>query len=134
MHITTKIFVILAGLLHVAIFAMESVFFMNEKVYTRFKLTSFEQAEVVQLFAYNQGWYNLFLAIAALLGVFLAKKMKPNVGDTLSIYACLSMLAAAFVLITSSPDLARAAITQGIFPALAIVTFFVLKADKPKSQ
>jgi hypothetical protein len=42
------------------------------------------------------------------------------------------MLAAALVLITSSPELARAAITQGIFPALALVTFFSLKS-KPKT-
>jgi len=131
MHISTKIFITLAGAMHIVIFAMESVFFMNENIYTRFKLASIEQAEVVRLFAYNQGWYNMFLAIAALVGVFLANKLKPNVGNTLSIYACLSMLAAAVVLITSSPDLARAAITQGGFPALALVTFFVLKDKKP---
>jgi putative membrane protein len=127
MHISTKIFVILAGLLHVVIFAMESLFFMNEKVYTRFGLFTVEHAQIVQAFAYNQGWYNLFLAIAALMGVFFAKKMNPNVGNTLSLYACFSMLAAALVLITSSPEMARAAITQGLFPCIAIVTFFALR-------
>lgn len=127
MHIATKLFVILAGTLHVVIFAMESLFFMNEAVYTRFKLASIEQAQIVQAFAYNQGWYNLFLAIAALAGVFLANKLKPNVGNTLSLYACFSMLAAALVLITSSPEMARAAFIQGIFPVCAVVTFFLLK-------
>lgn len=127
MHISTKIFVTLAGLLHVVIFAMESVFFMNENVYSRFGLFSIEHAQIVKAFAYNQGWYNLFLAIAALTGVFFAKKMRPNIGNTLSLYACFSMLAAALVLITSSPEMARAAITQGVFPALALVTFFILK-------
>lgn len=126
-HLTTKIFVILAGVLHVVIFAMESVFFMNEAVYTRFKLTSLEHAEIVQAFAYNQGWYNLFLAIAALVGLLFSKKMKPNVGDTLALYACFSMLAAALVLVTSSPEMARAAFIQGIFPTIALVTFFVFK-------
>jgi putative membrane protein len=132
MHISTKIFVALAGLLHVIIFAMESLFFMNENVYSRFGLSSIEHAQIVQAFAYNQGWYNLFLAIAALAGVFFASKLKENVGNTLALYACFSMLAAALVLITSSPELARAAITQGIFPALALVTFFSLKS-KPKT-
>lgn len=127
MHISTKIFVTLAGVLHVVIFAMESLFFLNEKVYSRFGLVSLEHAEIVKGFAYNQGWYNLFLAIAALVGVFFTNKLKPNVGTTLSLYACFSMLAAALVLITSSPELARAAFIQGIFPMLAFVTFFAIK-------
>lgn len=127
MPISTKIFVSLAGLLHIAIFAMESLFFMNESIYTRFKIASLEHAQVVQGFAYNQGWYNLFLAIAALLGVVLANKFKPNVGNTLALYACFSMLAAALVLITSSWEMARAAFIQGLFPTLAIITFFSLK-------
>lgn len=132
MHISTKIFVLLAGLLHVLIFAMESIFFMNEKVYVRFRLETIEQAEIVKLFAYNQGWYNLFLAIAALAGVFLSSKLKPNVGNTLSMYACFSMLAAALVLVTSSFEMARAACIQGGFPLLAILTFFfITKKSRP---
>lgn len=127
MHLATKIFVVLAGILHVIIFAMESLFFMNEAVYSRFKLASLEHAQIVQAFAYNQGWYNLFLAIAAFTGILFANKMKPNVGNTLALYACFSMLAAALVLITSSPEMARAAIIQGIFPFCALATSFALK-------
>ena len=127
MHLSTKLFVTLSALLHCGFFAMESVFFMNESVYTRFRLTSLADAETVRLFAYNQGWYNLFLAIAALIGVFFASKLKRNVGNTLSMYACFSMLAAALVLVTSSPEMLRAAIIQGLFPLLAIATFFLLK-------
>lgn len=127
MHITTKIFVTLAGLLHVLFFALESLFFMDERVYTRFRLASLEHAEIVRLFAYNQGWYNLFLAIAAFAGVFFSSKLKPNVGNTLAIYACFSMIGAALVLITSSLEMARAAAIQGFFPLLAVITFFILK-------
>lgn len=130
MPLITKIFVILAGILHVLFFAMESVFFMNEQVYTRFRFETLAEAEIVQGFAYNQGWYNLFLAIAALVGVFMAGKLKPNVGNTLAMYACLSMLGAALVLITSSIEMARAATIQGVFPLLALVTFFTMKPAK----
>ena len=129
MHISTKIFVTVSGLIHCLFFAMESLFFMDEQVYTRFRLDSVAEAEIVRLFAYNQGWYNLFLAIAAFVGAFLGHKLKPNVGNTLAMYACFSMLGAALVLIYSSPDMLRASIVQGLFPVLAIVTFFVLKKN-----
>lgn len=133
MHLISKILITLASLLHVLIFAMESLFFLNENVYSRFKIGSLEHAQIVQAFAYNQGWYNLFLAIAALVGVFFAKQLKPNVGNTLAWYACLSMLAAALVLIISSPAMARAAIIQGLFPTLAILSFFIFK-DSHKNK
>ena len=127
MHLSTKIFVSLAGLLHVVFFLMESVFFMNEKIYTRFRFETLEQAEIVQGFAYNQGWYNLFLAIAAFIGVFGGAKLKPNVANTLAMYACASMLGAALVLITSSIEMARAAMIQGLPPLIAIITFLMFK-------
>jgi len=123
MILSTKLMVILAGLLHVAIFAMESIFFMHESIYSRFLITSTDQAQVVSLFAYNQGWYNLFLAIAALSGAIFTNTLPKNVGASLSIYACLSMLGAAIVLVLSSPELLRAAVIQGIFPLLALVIF-----------
>lgn len=123
MTLSTKLLVILAGLLHVAIFAMESIFFMHESIYSRFLITSTDQAQVVSLFAYNQGWYNLFLAIAALSGAIFTNTLPKNVGASLSIYACLSMLGAAIVLVLSSPELLRAAVIQGIFPLLALVIF-----------
>lgn len=123
MTMITKVIVVLAGLLHVAIFAMESIFFMNESIYSRFLITSPEHAQIVSLFAYNQGWYNLFLAIAALSGAIFAQTLPKNAGATLSIYACLSMLGAALVLAFSAPELLRAAIVQGFFPLIALVLF-----------
>lgn len=125
MNLITKAFVILAGCLHVLIFVMESILFTNQAVYSRFLITSPEHASMVELFAYNQGWYNLFLAIAAIAGVILSGKWIKHVGETLAIYACMSMLGAAIVLMFSAPDMGRAAIIQGIFPLFAIVLFSV---------
>lgn len=133
MTIITRIMVVLAGLLHVAIFAMESIFFMQESIYSRFRIASFEHAQIVSGFAYNQGWYNLFLAIAAFAGVFFSKNLPKNVGTSLSMYACLSMLAAALVLGFSSPILLRSAFIQGFLPSLALL-FFILSAIKNKRK
>jgi putative membrane protein len=134
MTLAVKIFVVLAGLLHVAIFAMESLFFMHESVYSRFLIATPEHAQIVSLFAYNQGWYNLFLAIAALTGAIFTNTLPKNVGASLCIYACLSMLAAALVLAFSANDLLRAAISQGFFPFVALVLFVIANKRKSKTE
>jgi putative membrane protein len=125
MNVLTKVFVAISSVLHVLFFVMESVLFQNEKVYTRFQLATAEQAAIVEPFIYNQGWYNLFLAIAAFAGVLLAGKWIKNVGETLAIYACLSMLGAAIVLFFSVPEMQRAAFIQGTFPLLALISYFL---------
>lgn len=113
---------------------MESVLFSNAQVYTRFQLSTAEQASIVEPFMYNQGWYNLFLAFAAFAGILLAEKWVKNVGETLAIYACLSMLGAALVLFFSVPEMQRAAFIQGTFPLLALITFFVAVSKAKKQQ
>ena len=125
MNLITKTFIILAGCLHILIFVMESILFTNEAVYSRFLITSAEHASKVELFAYNQGWYNLFLAIAAIVGVLLSGKWIKHVGETLAVYACLSMLGAAVVLMFSAPGMGRAAFIQGVLPSLALVLFLM---------
>lgn len=132
MNPITKVFVVLAGCLHILIFVMESILFSNEAVYSRFLIKSAEHASMVELFAYNQGWYNLFLAIAAIAGVILSGKWIKNVGETLAMYACLSMLGAALVLVFSAPGMGRAAVIQGLFPLLAIGFFLVSVNNKNK--
>jgi putative membrane protein len=74
--------------------------------------------------ALNQGFYNLFLAIGTIIGLLLLISV-PSVGITLVLFAVGSMLAASLVLVISSPKLARAALTQGAFPLLAIIAFVV---------
>ena len=133
MNLITKIFVTLAGCLHILIFVMESILFTNEAVYSRFLVTSAEHASMVELFAYNQGWYNLFLAIAAIVGVILSGKWIKHVGETLALYACLSMLGAAVVLMFSAPGMGRAAVIQGVFPLIAIGLFLMSVNNKTQS-
>ena len=61
----------LAGLLHVFIFTLES--FRWEDASTRKTFgTTLEQAATTRQLAYNQGFYNLFLAITAFAGIGFA--------------------------------------------------------------
>ena len=56
------VFAGLAGLLHVYIFTMESLTWTSKRTRAAFGTTP-EEAETTKLLAFNQGFYNLFLAI-----------------------------------------------------------------------
>ncbi len=75
--------------------------------------------------AYNQGFYNLFLAIVTAVGIVIGGFGYHAAALALIFAGTGSMLAAAVVLLASSPDKARAAITQGILPLIAIVLFAI---------
>ena len=70
--------------------------------------------------AFNQGFYNLFLAVVAAVGIIMVASGQRSVGVALVLASVGSMLAAAVVLLASSPDKARAAVTQGVFPLVAV--------------
>ena len=58
------VFAALAALLHVYIFTMESLTWTSPRTRATFGTTA-EEAETTKLLAFNQGFYNLFLAIVA---------------------------------------------------------------------
>jgi putative membrane protein len=108
----------LAGLLHVYIFVMESITWTKPATWKRFGIHSQEEAETIRPMALNQGFYNLFLALGVFVGLTL---VATSFGTAIVIFACSSMVAAALVLIVSNRSLARAAITQGTLPLLALI-------------
>jgi putative membrane protein len=119
---TTVAFVLagLAALIHVYIFRLESLAWTNPGTRAVFGTTA-EQAEVTKPLAYNQGFYNLFLAIIAVIGIVVGINGSDDVSAALVYAACGSMVAAALVLVTSDGSKLRAALIQGLAPALAIV-------------
>lgn len=116
------VFVFLAAVIHLLIFLMESVLWTRPVVWKRFGLKSQQEADIVKPMAFNQGFYNVFLAVGAGTGlVLLGSAAFTQAGLAIAIFACASMVLAAAVLITSSPKLARAAAIQGIAPLVGIV-------------
>jgi len=109
----------LAAALHVVIFVLEAVLFTRPDVHARFR-TRPEDVAAVRPWALNQGFYNLFLAVGAAVGVVLAAAGEETVGLSLVLLACGSMLAAALVLVATDRRMARAAVTQGLVPLLAV--------------
>ena len=121
------VFAALAALLHVFIFLMESVLWMRPATWKRFGLTSQAEAATIRPMALNQGFYNLFLAIGIFVGFFLLPHAALHVaGEMLILFCCASMVAAALVLLISNPKLARAALTQGVLPLIALVALAIL--------
>ena len=118
------IFAALAALLHVYIFTMESLTWTSPRTRATFGTTS-EEAETTKLLAFNQGFYNLFLAIVAGIGIAAVAMGHRAVGAALVFAGVGSMAVAAVVLLLSAPDKARAALTQGTFPVIAIVLLAV---------
>ena len=110
----------LAALLHVYIFVMESVTWTSPRTRATFGMSADEAAATKEL-AFNQGFYNLFLGIVTVIGVLAAFSGATAVGVALVFAGVGSMLAAAVVLVVSARDKARAAVSQGLFPFLAIV-------------
>jgi putative membrane protein len=115
---------VLAALLHVYIFVMESLTWTSPRTRATFGTTP-ETAETTKELAFNQGFYNLFLAIVTAIGVAAVLMGAKAVGVALVFAGVGSMLAAALVLLVSSPDKARAAVTQGTFPLVAIVLLVI---------
>ncbi|WP_408898906.1 DUF1304 domain-containing protein [Nocardioides sp. R1-1] len=119
-------FATLAALLHVYIWFMESLTWTSPRTRATFG-TSLAEAEATKELAFNQGFYNLFLALITLGGVAALAADEDTVGATLVFCGAGSMVAAGLVLLVSSPDKARAAITQLSLPALAVLLLAVAR-------
>jgi putative membrane protein len=122
--ILATVFAALAALLHVYIFVMESVQWTQPRIWKRFGVADQASADTIKPMAYNQGFYNLFLAIGAIIGIALFWAGAPDTaadtaGRTLTLFTLGSMVAAALVLITSGRRYLRAALIQGTLPLIA---------------
>lgn len=110
----------LAALVHVYIFVLESLRWEQPATRKAFGLSA-EQAAVTKELAYNQGFYNVFLALGAGVGV-VTFGLSHTVGSTLVVMSCGSMVAAALVLVTSDPGKARGAAIQGVLPLASLLS------------
>jgi putative membrane protein len=114
----------LAALFHVYVFYLESLAWSNERTRAA-SGTTVEDAAVTKPLAFNQGFYNLFLAIVVVTGIVAFAANMPVVGATLVFAGAGSMIGAGLVLLLSNRDLARAALAQLVPPLLAVILLAV---------
>ncbi|MGM7666219.1 DUF1304 domain-containing protein [Microbacterium sp. A93] len=117
-----------AAAFHVFIFALESLRWTEPETRKIFGVASEADAETTKPLAFNQGFYNLFLALTVLLGIALLLSGLATVGLTLVFAGTGMMAAAALVLVLSNPKQAKSAAMQGGIPLLAIIVTAVAVA------
>lgn len=121
MVVAGLVFAAVAALIHLYIFVMESLTWTSARTRATFGIRSLEEAQATKAMAFNQGFYNLFLAVAALLGIVLVAAGITVVGATLVFVGTGSMVAAGLVLLLSNRRMLRPAAIQAVPPLIAII-------------
>ena len=120
-----SILIFLAAAFHIYVFFLESITWRTPKTWKTFGLPSQEHADIIRPMAFNQGFYNLFLALGAVVGIALLG-VAGTVAVTLMVFAALCMVGAGVVLFFSIPASRRAALIQAGPPLFGVL--FVLLA------
>ncbi|MFP7761248.1 DUF1304 domain-containing protein [Marisediminicola sp. LYQ134] len=118
----------LAAALHVYIFWMESLAWSGRAARKTFGPATAAEIETTRALAFNQGFYNLFLAVVTAIGIVVTAVSGSPVGPALVLVGTGSMLAAATVLFVFFADKRSAAIRQGLFPLLAVTATIIAVA------
>ena len=126
MNALAQVAAVVAGLLHVMFFVLESVVFRRPAGHRTFGVDPHD-VEAVRPWAFNQGFYNLFLAAGTLGGLVLIWSGSKVEGRTLVLFACASMLAAAVVLLATNRKMVRGAAIQGLPPLIALLAAAFLR-------
>jgi putative membrane protein len=121
MPILAVIAAAIAALVHVYFFVLESLRFDRPEVAARFGLRTTEQIANVRPMAFNQGFYNLFLAAGIVGGLLLAATGNAVTGRPIVLFACACMVGAGVVLVASNRRFAIGAALQAVPPLVAIV-------------
>ncbi len=119
--IAGSVFAGIAAAIHVYIWVLESVLWTRESTRRTFGVRSAEDADTLRVMAYNQGFYNLFLALGVVVGLVLLWSGVDVAGLVLTLFACACMVLAALVLLTADSRMRRAALVQGAAPLVAVV-------------
>ncbi len=117
-------FALIVVVIHVYTFYLESLSWGKAKTNKLFGVTEAE-ARSSQLMAFNQGFYNLFLALGILVGLAFRVLDREIYGNGMIDLACASVLGAGLVLFFSRPKLIRPAMIQAL-PALGYLGFRIL--------
>lgn len=131
MTLIAKALVLFVAIFHTSIAIVETAFWMHPAVHTLAlkrlttgsSLTPLVQAQTLKTLFFNLGFYNLFLAIAGIAGLFLIVRGHLTAGRTLIAYMCLSATGAGIVLLISTGAAIGAAL-QAVPAAAALALMY----------
>ncbi|HEY6809494.1 MAG TPA: DUF1304 domain-containing protein [Propionibacteriaceae bacterium] len=128
MTVVVWIFALLAAVVHLLAFAWETLLFQRPSVHEGVFAIPRADVPPVRLWAFNVGFYNLFIACGLVGGVAVWMSGNEAVGRALVIYLCLFAFLAGIALFTSD-RLAMSrprgkgvggALAQGVPPLIAL--------------
>lgn len=124
MTILFALFTVLAAVVHIFIFYLETIAWLSPRSQRIFGLS---RAEALQTrgIAANQGVYNLLLSLVTLIGLGLFFWIDWTLGLALVFAGCGSMTLAALYLLLSS-NKKQAALKQMTAPVLAVICGLIL--------
>lgn len=128
MTVVVWIFALVAALVHILAFVWETVLFQRPGVHQGVFAIPTADVPPVRLWAFNVGFYNLFIAGGLIGGVIIWMNGNEPVGRALVIYLCLFAFLAGIVLFASDRlALSRprgtgvgGALSQGVPPLVAL--------------
>jgi putative membrane protein len=124
MNAVTQFFVIVTGVVHAWAWLMESVLWRKPAV-QRMMLHHEDSSDGVRLWAFNQGFYNLFFALGAVGGVIAYRLGHHAAGTAVALFTCASMAIAGLVLWVSDHSLWKGAIGQSSAPLAALIVAWI---------
>lgn len=116
-------FFFLAALIHVYFFILESYLFQKPGGYKYFKVPEKDHA-LVKIWAFNQGFYNLFLAMGTFAGLYFIFQKQVMLAGVLTSFCGLSMIGAGLTLWFSAPHLRKGALLQMLPPIIGFAFLF----------
>jgi putative membrane protein len=131
MNFTALIFSVLTFAIHILIFIGESLLWgepvIIDKVLSKVDapagISPSDQAQILEVLFFNQGFYNLFVALGGIAGLVLYKYGRIQEGLTLVCYTCLIAFGAGVVLAATTTAYPAAAI-QGLPPLIALAGLY----------
>ena len=129
MTVVVWIFALLTALVHITAFAWETLLFQRPGVHQGVFAIPTADVRPVRLWAFNVGFYNLFIACGLIVGVIAWMTGNETTGRALVVYLCLFAFLAGIVLFVSDRlALGRprgtgvgGALSQGVPPLIALV-------------
>lgn len=110
----------MAALIHIGFFVFESYVLQKPDAYKMLKITE-QEHKVMKVWAFNQGFYNLFLAAGVGIGLYYVMQKQVMMAGVMTGFSGFCMIVAGTALWFSVPRMRKFAYLQAGVPALAFV-------------
>ena len=129
MNVVAQVFAGLAALVHVVVWVWESFLFDRPGIHQGIFRIATKDVQAVKLWSFNQGFYNLFLAVGTIIGLVALNTGNEALGRAFVFYTCGFMVFAGITLgISDRLGLGRpkgtgmsGAFAQALPPLVAVV-------------